>query len=134
MNTKGRTGQNLPSDLHMEHLNRRIMTVIQNLGSNINPVSITRAGKSLAAVHHVCETFEQETKGNAITDYHPYPDFGKDLQKVLQTLEDEQVFVPQSNHCHPTFPLVKHVLLEKLSHKELLAKVKTTIDKMLYSM
>jgi len=134
VNTKGRIGCNIPCDLHMEHLNRRIKTVMRNLGSNVNPTSICRAGKSLQAVHHVCETFEQETSGKTTKEYHPHPEFGKDLEKVLKVLEEVNVFVPQQNRWHPTFSHIKHALLEKLSRKELLAKVKATIDKILYSM
>ena len=75
VNTKGRIGCNIPCDLHMEHLNRRLKTVLRNLGSNVNPTSISRAGKSLEVVHHVCEIFEEETSGISTTEYHPYPDF-----------------------------------------------------------
>lgn len=96
VNTKGETGCNIPCDLYMEHLNRRIKTIIRNLGSNVSDKSITRAGKSLGALQHVCETFEKETVGTSSTaDYHPYPAFTKDLQKVVKTLEEVNVFVPQ---------------------------------------
>ena len=132
VNTKGRIGCNIPCDLHMEHLNRRLKTVLRNLGSNVNPTSISRAGKSLEVVHHVCEIFEEETSGISTTEYHPYPDFEKDLEKVLQALEEVKVFVPQTNRYHPTFPQLKQVLFEKLSHKDLVKKVKVTIDNILY--
>lgn len=116
----------------MEHLNRRLKTVLRNLGSNVNPTSISRAGKSLEVVHHVCEIFEEETSGITTTEYHPYPDFGKDLEKVLQALEEVKVFVPQTNRCHQTFPQLKQVLFEKLPYKDLVKKVKATIDNILY--
>lgn len=131
VNTRGRIGCNIPCDLHMEHLNRRLKTVLRNLGSNVNPSSISRAGKSLEVVHHVCEIFE-ETSGITTTEYHPYPNFGRDFEKVLHALEEVKAFVPQTNRYHPTFSQLKHVLLEKLSHKELVKKVKATIDNILY--
>ena len=53
INTKGRIGTNVPCDLHLEHLNRRVKVMLQSLGSNIKPSSILRAGKSLAAVHNM---------------------------------------------------------------------------------
>jgi len=118
----------------MEHLNRRIKTIIRNLGSNVSDKSITRAGKSLGALQHVCETFEKETVGTSSTaDYHPYPAFTKDLQKVVKTLEEVNVFVPQGVRWHPTFPSLKQVLLQKFTQKELVAKVKTSIDAIVYS-
>ena len=90
----------IPCDLLMEHLNWSFKTVLRNLGSNVKPTSISRAGKSLKVVHHVCEMFEEETSGISTTEYHPYPDFEKDLEKVLQALEEVKVFVPQTNRYH----------------------------------
>ena len=49
--------------------------------------SISKAGKSLKVVHHVCEIFE-ETSGVSTTEYHPYP--GTKLEKVLQALEEKR--------------------------------------------
>jgi len=36
INTVGRIGHNIPNDLHMEHLNRIMKCMMENLGSNIN--------------------------------------------------------------------------------------------------
>lgn len=136
VNTRGIIGHNIPCDLHMEHLNRRIKGILRNLGSNVNPASIARAGKSLKTIHRVCEQFECQTSKVAVKDYHPYPKFEQDLQKVLRALEEVKVFEPQSNRSHQAFPHLKHgtVLLEKLTHKDLLAKVKVSIENMLYCM
>ncbi len=61
VNTKGRPGCNMPCDLYMEHLNRRIKTILRNVGSNVNRNSIIRAGKSIGAIHKVCFTGELRT-------------------------------------------------------------------------
>jgi len=37
VNTVGRPGHNIACDLHMEHLNRRLKSMMENLGSNIKP-------------------------------------------------------------------------------------------------
>ena len=124
---------NVPCDLCKEHLNRIIKPVMFNLESNVNTISIARAGKSMQTVLHVCEIFEQETSGKTNTDYHQYREFGKDLMHVLQTLEEVKVFVSQRNCWHPVFQQLKHVLVDKLPNKELIAKVKTTIECILYS-
>ena len=52
VNTKGLVGCNIPTDLHMEHLNRRLKTLIRNISANINPRTITQAAKSIG-VHRV---------------------------------------------------------------------------------
>ena len=44
--------------------------MLRNMCSNINPNSITRAGKSVGIVHKICQLFEEETKANKTTDYN----------------------------------------------------------------
>ena len=79
------------------------------------------------------EIFAQETFETSSTGYHPYPEFGKDLKELLEVLEEMHVFMPQTVRWHPTFQNLKHVLLEKFTHKELLAKVKASINAILLS-
>ena len=60
INTKGYAGANIPCDLHMEHSNRRLKTVIRSMGANVKPATIVKAGKVIASVHRVCKVFEEE--------------------------------------------------------------------------
>lgn len=130
INTRGYAGANIPCDLFMEHLNRRLKRVIHSMGANVNPAAIQKAGKAIASVHHVCEAFEQQTPSHGHSDHHPYPSFGKDFMTVLKVLKEENVFVPVSMRHHCSFNL-KCGLMEKLSKKELLKKVEKT-SKQLY--
>ena len=57
VNTHGRAGQNIPVDLHMEHLNRQLKDMIRNLGSNITPESVQHISKALGAVSDICSSF-----------------------------------------------------------------------------
>ena len=61
INTRGYPGANIPCDLHMEHLNRRLKSAIRNMGANVKPSSIQKAGKVLACLLHICQTFEHQT-------------------------------------------------------------------------
>ena len=89
VNTNGRTGCNIPCDLHMEHLNRRLKEMIKNLGSNIQPNTIKRAGESLDLIHHICSVFKEETKMiKKDTNSHKTPSFVKDLNQILNVLEE----------------------------------------------
>lgn len=63
----------MPCDLFMEHLNRRLKTMLQHKRSNIQPNSIVRAAKSIGTVNRVCQTFEDMFGNNS--DRHPYPTF-----------------------------------------------------------
>lgn len=46
VNIHGRTGENVPCDLHMEHLNRECKESISGLGSNITDTSIQEFGST----------------------------------------------------------------------------------------
>ena len=50
INTKERTGCNLPCDLHLEHLNRRLKGVLTRMESNVKPSSVTRAARAIGVV------------------------------------------------------------------------------------
>ena len=60
MNTKGQPGSNIPCDLFMEHLNRRLKGVIHSMSGNINPSVIQKASKAIGLVDHACKIFEMQ--------------------------------------------------------------------------
>ena len=45
VNVRGFPGRNISADLHMEHMNRTVKTIIEGLGTNKTDNAITRAGK-----------------------------------------------------------------------------------------
>ena len=57
INTHGRQGCNVPCDLHMEHLNRRLKCAMRNMGANLTTKSITVAAKSM---NNICKAFEND--------------------------------------------------------------------------
>ena len=95
VNVHGRVGCNIPVDLHMEHLNRRLKHMIGNLGSNVHPTAIQRIAKSLGVVDAVCRTFEAEAAASVNKGYCSYPSFARDFNQILLTLEDQKVFEVQ---------------------------------------
>jgi len=75
VNTTNRQGHNIPMDLHVEHLNRRLKTTLRNMGSNVTDNAVRLAAESVDVVDHVCHTFEEAsitTKSNSdnITALH----------------------------------------------------------------
>ena len=50
INTHGRPGQNIPCDLHLEHLNQALKTAICILGARVIPHAVERAGKCIGEV------------------------------------------------------------------------------------
>jgi len=129
VNTRGLPGSNIPCDLHMEHMNRRLKNIIHSMGANVQPSTIVKAGKALGPVDNLCQIFEQQTSHHRRSNYHPVPGFGKDLDTILSVLENEKVFSLIPGREHKTFK-AKCGLMEKLTKKELLKKVEHSIKQL----
>ena len=119
INTHGRQGCNVPCDLHMEHLNRRLKCIMRNMGANLTTKSITVAAKSISIVNNVCEVFESgvsTSKPNS--NYHPTPSFSKDFNMILKVLNDQEVFITKRNRGHTSYKH-KNGLLEQYNSEKL---------------
>lgn len=114
VNTQGRVGCNIPIDLHQEHLNRTLKSTQRSMGANLTSDALVRAGKSLATVHNVCTQFERQTVSTAtVSGVHNIPSFGKDLERVLALLKEEDVLEAKVSRSHKTFTF-KEGLLQKI--------------------
>ena len=103
INTKGRRGGNISCNLHLEHLNRRLKGLITNLHSNAsssvnnNSVypnnAVNRAARSIGVLHDICTNFEKQNEVKAESGNYNPPSFMRDIQNVLEVLEELNVFV-----------------------------------------
>ena len=111
VNVTGGVGHNIPTDLHMEHLNRRLKTVLRHTGSNIlKPNTVVLAAKSIGFVQHVCSVLEKEC--GAIRKYgkHKLPSFARDLRSISTCLKEVQPLTVISGRCYPSFNIKKGVM------------------------
>lgn len=93
VNSKGGKGKNIPTDLHMEHLNRMLKDVITGLGANISESSIMNASKSLNAIALLTETFDDQLGIHHASIHHTKKSSDKDRELVLKQLtSDSNVF------------------------------------------
>ena len=74
-NTKGHEGCNMPCDLHLEHLNRRLKGTISRMESNVQPSSIMRAAKAIGVVDEICRSFSDKLSVQAASDIHRKPSY-----------------------------------------------------------
>lgn len=127
VNTSGRQGCNIPMDLHMEHMNRRIKSIMSNMGSNLTNSSVTMAAQSLGVVSHVCQLFEKQCELSEISNHHSAPSFNADFKIVLNTLVEQEVFLVKSNRRkHDSFKFTSG-LIEETKRIPLLQWIKTTV-------
>ena len=91
VNTVGRVGHNIPCDLHMEHLNRRLKFMMENLGSNIKPQCVQTVGCTLGVISKLCSHFEDEADATKNKSFHTFPSFKKDLEMIVSLLVSDDV-------------------------------------------
>ena len=126
INTKGYQGKNIPCDLFMEHLNRRLKMILRSPGANVTPKSIQKAGRVILPVQQVCQAFEQQTATNVQSGHHTVPAFGKDFTNALQIITE---FFPERVRSHSTFKS-NCTLIEKYSSSEIENKVDKSLKQL----
>ena len=101
VNTKGRPGCNIPCDLHMEHLNRRLKGIITRMESNVKPGSLQRAARAIGVVEEICLSFGKEMGAKKDSDKHAKPSYEKDFKWIRDVLQEKQIFehIPKRRHA-----------------------------------
>ena len=128
INTSGRQGCNVPKDLHLEHLNRRLKSALRNMGSNITQNSVRMAAESIGVVDHICHNFEMEsTEHAANSDRHESPSFDRDYKLILSVLQEEEVFVSKRRRQHTSFKF-QNSLLQQPRYTDIVKWIKSTTD------
>ena len=95
----------------MEHLNKRLKFMMENLGSNTMPQCMKSIGMSLGIVTKVCSTFEHEAAVYENKAFHSFPKFTKDLKSIVDQLVLDGVFDEQG---HQFYSYKKHPLLQTI--------------------
>ena len=104
VNTKGRIGQNIPCDLHNEHINKQVKYFIQNMGSNLTEASLRRAARSVSTLHSVCESYDSQSGVPHGTTAHSTRPDTVDVVKVVDTVLDNNILKPTPGRKHSMFP------------------------------
>ena len=131
VNTSGRQGHNIPMDLHLEHFNRRLKGILQNMRSNTTKASVSMAAETVDVVNHICHDFEEHTsdcKGSS--DKHESPSFQKDHKMILSILEEQQVFFTKKGRQHASFKFTSG-LLQQPNYPQLVKWIQHTADRLL---
>ena len=104
INVHGIRGRNIPSDLHMEHLNRTIKTAMKGLGSNKTDQAICRIGRALGTLAPVLDQFDMDNNVPATTGGHKRSNSQKDVYVIVEELRKAKVFahIPSRKHNIPT--------------------------------
>lgn len=105
-NPRGGSGNNVPLDLHLEHLNRLFKDNINSFKSNVSEQSVSRSSQAIGPIKELIERFDRITHIKTPSGKHTEPSVNKDLHALLQVLKQEEVFqhTPgRSHHCFQDF-------------------------------
>ena len=129
INTRGYAGCNVPCDLHLEFLNKRLKGAVRGMGGNVTPKAIVKAAESIRVTQEVCSAFEEATvQTKPVSNKHSYPAVNKDVNEMVRVLEEHDVFTPLRKREHSAFSKIKCGVLQKHSRKVLIKKVQETIN------
>ncbi len=95
MNVHGRPGKNIPSDLHMEHLNRTCKTP---------DTAIVRVGKAIGPLSQTMAAFDESNKVPADSLTYSTRSNKKDFDEIVnQVFTNSNVFSNSPGRAHPNF-------------------------------
>ena len=79
VSSRGGSGNNIPLDLYMEHLNRTLKDCLLGLGANISESTIIQISRFLSKLMTVSTHFDSECGIPKESSYHTCKDTSKDL-------------------------------------------------------
>ena len=91
VNSKGGIGNNIPSDLHNEFVNKDIKDIIKNMGSNITEDALHCAARSITKIKAVCRNFDVQSHIHAESSSHTTKSFTKDINKIVTSILNNKI-------------------------------------------
>ena len=103
INTKGGMGNNIPCNLHNEHINKLLKGVIANMGSNLTEVALRRAAQSVSFIQSICHGFDRSSGVPFGTHAHSTRTDEKDVARVVSTVLKEELLVVKQGRKHNSY-------------------------------
>lgn len=119
INTHGKPGKNIPSDLFMEHLNRICKMAVAHLGANKTPESLQHAAKCLGVLAKLLAKFDKDMGISEPFGSHYVASTTKDKKIILEQLLDEDVFAHVDNRKHRCFENIRRNIMSGINKKKL---------------
>ena len=125
VNTCGGLGNNLPTDLYMEHLNRTLKDYLGGLGPNASEKNMVQMSKSLRGLMDVTKYFDDISEISPESISHTKYSNNKDAQLILKELTTEsKVFDYIPGRFHKSFKSIKSHISKHLDTHDLINTIK----------
>ena len=86
INYTGGAGNNIPLDLHMEHLNLMLKRMMQNSGGNLTEKTIQRNARSLSVINMIMQGVHTDCNQNKPSGYHAVKDPQSSVEIIVKDL------------------------------------------------
>ncbi|XP_066302187.1 uncharacterized protein [Branchiostoma lanceolatum] len=121
INIHGLPGKNIPKDLHMEFLNKKVKEGLARLGPNMTSRTITREGRSLKVIQDVLDTLDKDLGAYRGIGKHTVPDISQEIHMLVEDLKPEDPFKVRPGRFHPTFPNCRQSRHHNINSKKMTA-------------
>ena len=103
INTKGGMGNNIPCDLHNEHVNRIFKEAIGNMGSNFTEHSTTRVVHSITFPENIAKSMDKQCSVVPDTTAHHTRSSDHDIRQVVKVVCNQQSLTVIPGQYHSNF-------------------------------
>ena len=119
VNTRGRTGANIPIDLHVEHVNRIIKTAIYSQVSNLSPLSVIRSSRCTGVFANITNQFDNVSFLHPQSSSHSQAKLNKDIERIVKQLHHtSKVFVYHPKRAHHHYKIVNSGITKCMKSEE----------------
>ena len=137
VNTRGGDGNNIPSNLFNEHLNKLFKEIIQNMGPNLTEKAAQRAAQSVSTLHEFTQVFDNQCYVPFTSTSHTTKSDEDDVAKVVSVLLKNKCLEVIQGRKHSMFSKIEEDPLYGLDWKKMsewIEKKKKEVIKFKYAM
>lgn len=107
VNAHGGIGRNIPCDLHNEHINKLIKSIITDQGANFTQSALQRAARSVTTLQMINVNFDEQSSVPAITHSHSTKSDEQDVGKVVSTVLKLDILSIKPGRKHSSYPTMR---------------------------
>lgn len=118
-NSKGGNGNNIPLDLHLEHLNNFLKSFLKGLGPNLSEKSASRVSQSIGVLKEMMEKVDGDLGINRPTGTHRAEQQTQDVMTLIEVFKVGQLFTEIPGREFQAYPRFDKNLLRKIKYKDM---------------
>lgn len=115
-NRRGGRGNNVPLDLHLEHLNNFLKSFLRNKGSNLTEDTADRVSKSIGVINTLLKTTDRELNVSRPSGSHAPAQATRDILTLVEVIKREELFRKQPGRHFTAFPTFDKNILDKVRY------------------